>query len=122
MQQSKTTGLDNVLRLALAGKTSAAARNGLPDAEERLGATTFDLLHDAVEAVRRNEQYYEDLTKRAEQQLMAAIDRIEFLEGRVRYFEERALQAEAWLARIREEVEQKLVGQHTKPERDTLAA
>jgi hypothetical protein len=120
MHQARLSGLDNVLRLA----TSAPrARTAEQETADRIATSTFDMIQQVAETVRSNEQQYEDVVKRATAQLKAAYERIEVLEDRARHFEDRAFEAESWLARIRDEVQETLVVQRAKASRgDTRSA
>ena len=109
MLHSRPGPQDNIHRLDAA--RPAPARG---EGSGRLGHSTFQLVQDAAELVRRNEAYYEDLTTRAAQQLQGALERIEILEAQVKHFEERALQAEAWLARVHEAVQDRLVNRRAQ--------
>lgn len=112
MHQARLSGLDNVLRLA-----SAATREPhTPEREsaDHIATSTFDMIQQVAETVRSTELQYEDAVKRATAQLKAAYERIEALEDRARHFEDRAFEAESWLARIRDEVQETLVIQRAK--------
>ena len=112
MNQARLSGLDNVLRLA----STAAREQRTPEREtaDRIATSTFDMIQQVADAVRSNEQQYEDAVKRASAQLKAAYERIEALEDRARHFEDRAFEAESWLARIRDQVQETLVVQRAK--------
>jgi hypothetical protein len=121
MNQARLSGLDNVLRLATAGAQRAPALDR--ETADRIGNSTFGLIHQVAEAVRSNEEQYEDAVKRATAQLKAAYERIEFLEERARHFEDRAFEAESWLARIRDEVQETLIVQRARATKgDTRSA
>ncbi len=69
------------------------------------GSAIIGLLHQAAEATKAD---YEHATQTAHQlamQLRATEDRAEKLQEQVKYLEQQALQAENWLQRIHEEVE-----------------
>ena len=112
MHQARLSGLDNVLRLA----TAAMREDSTPEREtaDRIATSTVGMIQQVADAVRSNEAQYEDAVKRATAQLKAAYERIEALEDRARHFEDRAFEAESWLARIRDEVQETLVVQRAK--------
>ena len=111
MHEARLSGLDNVLRLATTAMREHASER---EAVDRIATSTFDMIQQVAATVRSNEAQYEDAVKRASAQLKAAYERIEALEDRARHFEDRAFEAESWLARIRDQVQETLVVQRAK--------
>lgn len=82
------------------------------------GSAIIGLLHQAAEATKAD---YEHATQTAHQlamQLRAIEDRAEKLQEQVKYLEQQALQAENWLQRIHEEIENTFF--RSRQERDRL--
>lgn len=83
---------------------------------DKSGTAIIGLLHQAAEATKSD---YEQATQTAHQlamQLRATEDRAEKLQAQVNQLEQRALQAENWLHRIHDEIENGLF--RNRQERD----
>jgi hypothetical protein len=104
MEQSRNRGTDRVLRLAPA----APSHHHPEDATKHSGQTALDLVHQVAVAIAQNEARAEGIVQRAINELKAAEERIRALETRALNAESRANEAEKWLARLHDAIQEKL--------------
>jgi molecular chaperone GrpE (heat shock protein) len=77
---------------------------------DRAGESVLLLLQKAAHTAEQNSRQAFDAAQELSQQLRAAHDHIAQLEGEVAAYRERAERAEAWLDKIRTEIEQQFPG------------
>lgn len=86
-------------------------RQGDPDPLDRSGQTIMGLLSQAADIAKDNCDRAMDMAHKLSVQLRAAEDRMKELENEARYYQDRALRAEKWLAHISKEIENKFFEQ-----------
>lgn len=97
-------GTDRVLRFGPA----APARQFPEDAAKQAGESALDLVHQVAIAIKSNEARTEAIVQRAIDELKAAEERIKMLEARALHAESRASEAEKWLLRLHDAIQEKL--------------
>jgi predicted nucleic acid-binding Zn-ribbon protein len=83
----------------------------------RAGQSILDLLHKAADTTDRNTRQAVEAAQRLAQQFQAARDRIAQLESDLAAYLDRAERSEAWLDKIRTEIEQQFPTSGRKPQR-----
>jgi hypothetical protein len=97
-------GTDRVLRLA----PTAPGRHFPEDAAKHAGQSALDLIHQVAVVITSNEARAEAIVQRAIDELKAAEERISSLEARALSAESRANEAEKWLVRLHNAIQEKL--------------
>lgn len=89
----------------------AMRERGRPEgnAAQRSGQAIISLLQQAADVARRNEERAKAQALQLADELRIAEERIHALETRLRHFETRAADAEQWLMRIHDEVQERLI-------------
>jgi hypothetical protein len=83
---------------------------------EKAGQSILDLLHKAADTADQNTRQAVEAAQRLAQQLQAARDRIAQLESDLAGYRDRAERSEAWLDKIRKEIEDQFpAGGHKAP-------
>ena len=95
---------DRVVRLA----PGIAAHRSPDENAKHAGQSALDLIHQVAIVLKSNEARTEAIVQRAIDELKAAEDRIRALEGRALNAETRANEAEKWLLRLHEAIQEKL--------------
>jgi hypothetical protein len=107
MEQSRnpaSRGTDRVLRFA-----PPAPDHRFPqETVKHAGQSALDLIHQVAIVLKSNEARTEAIVQRAIDELKAAEERIKALEARALNAESRASEAEKWLLRLRDAVQEKL--------------
>lgn len=98
---------DNVLPLARGPRDQE--HDQVPTAD-RSGPAIMNLLQQAADVARRNEERAKAMAQRLAEELKVAERRIQELEEHARHCQERAEQAEQWLMHIGDEIQSKLIG------------
>ena len=106
MEQSRNParGTDRVLRLAPA----TPSHHHPEETTKHTGQTALDLVHQVAVAIAQNEARAEGIVQRAINELKAAEERIRALETRALSAESRANEAERWLLRLHDAIQEKL--------------
>lgn len=107
MRQGVAERPDNILNIPQQGRESQ--RGEMPPAQ-RSGQAIISLLQQAAEVARRNEERAKAQAVHLAEELRASEERNRAMEARLRHFETRAAEAEGWLMRIHEEVQDRLLG------------
>ena len=106
MRQGAVVRTDNVLNIPHAGREQGRSQE--PPAQ-RSGQAIISLLQQAADVARRNEERAKAQAMHLAEELRAAEERCQAIEARMRHFEARAADAEAWLMRIHDEVQERLI-------------
>src|SRR5687767_2322073 len=97
---------DNILNLGVGGREQGR-QDGT--AAQRSGQAIISLLQQAADVARRNEERAKAQAVQLADELRVTEERLRALEARVRHFEARAAEAENWLLRIHDEVQERLI-------------
>jgi hypothetical protein len=97
-------GADRILRFS----PTAPARQLPEDPAKHAGQSALDLIHQVAIVIRSNEARTEAIVQRAIDELKGAEERIKALEARALNAEARANEAEKWLMRLHDAVQEKL--------------
>jgi hypothetical protein len=98
-------GTDRVLRFAPA----APVRHSPENPPRHAGQSALDLIHQVAIVITSNEARAEAIVQRAIDELKAAEERIRALEARALNAESRANEAEKWLLRLHDAIQEKLI-------------
>jgi DNA primase large subunit len=101
-------GMDKILRFARAQREGASAANARDDRAAHTGQAALDVVQQVAAAIRANEVRTETIVARAIEELKAAEARIRALEARALEAETRANEAEKWLHRLHQAIQEKL--------------
>jgi len=110
---------DNVLNIPQPQREQARPQE-MP--AQRSGQAIISLLQQAADAARRNEERAKAQALHLAEELRASEERCRAIEARLRHFEQRAAEAEEWLLRIHEEVQDRLIAPLTGNEQQQEAA
>ncbi len=92
--------------------SSAPKLNSRAEVVDRAAQTILGTINRAATTVQASYRQGLEINSKLTAQLRAAEDRIRELEGKARYYEDRADRAEKWLYQISVEIEQKFVGRN----------
>jgi hypothetical protein len=106
MRQNAAERPDNILALG-----SGLRGDGRQDdtTAQRSGQAIITLLQQAADVSKRNEERAKAQAVHLAEELRASEERLKALEARARHFEARAAEAENWLMRIHDEVQDRLL-------------
>ena len=110
-------GTDRVLRFA----TTAPARPLSEESTQHAGQSALDLIHQVAIVMTSNEARAEAIVQRAIDELKAAEERIKRLEAHVLSAEARANEAEKWLVRLHDAIQEKIADGRIDDARPALA-
>jgi hypothetical protein len=119
-------GIDKILRFARAQREQGVLLPGRDEVTKETGQAALDLVHQVAAVIRANEARTETVVQRAIEELRSAEARIKALEARALAAETRASEAEKWLMRLHEAIQDKLAdwsgkGQRGAPPRHMAA-
>jgi hypothetical protein len=106
MRQGATERTDNVLNIPQPPREPMRASE-MP--AQQSGQAIVSLLQQAADVARRNEERAKAQARHLADELRAAEERCRLMEARLRHFEARAQEAEDWLVRIHDEVQERLI-------------
>jgi hypothetical protein len=102
--RNPTRGTDRVLRFA----PTAPTRHSPEETAKHAGQSALDLIHQVAIVITSNEARAEAIVQRAIDELKAAEERIKGLEARALSAEARANEAEKWLVRLHDAIQEKI--------------
>jgi hypothetical protein len=108
MRQGVAERPANILDIGAAKGSREQARDDGTTAQ-RSGKAIISLLQQAADVARRNEERAKGLAVQLADELRASEERVHALEARLRHFEQRAVDAENWLLRIYDEIQDRLI-------------
>ena len=85
------------------------ARNSDANSAQRSGQAIVSLLQQAADVAKRNEERAKAQALHLAEELRASEERCRQMEARLRHFETRAAEAESWLLRIYDEIQDRLI-------------
>ncbi|MCC7348187.1 MAG: hypothetical protein IT538_12375 [Variibacter sp.] len=85
------------------------ARNNDANSAQRSGQAIVSLLQQAADVAKRNEERAKAQALHLAEELRASEERCRQMEARLRHFETRAAEAENWLLRIYDEIQDRLI-------------
>lgn len=106
MRQGTVERPDNILNIGNASREQA--RNE-PNSAQRSGQAIISLLQQAADVAKRNEERAKAQAVHLAEELRASEERYRQMEARLRHFEARAAEAENWLLRIYDEIQDRLI-------------
>jgi hypothetical protein len=99
---------EKIVRFARAPGAGASTAGIRDQAAKQTGQAALDLVHQVAAVIKANEARTETIVQRAIEELKAAEARIRALEARALEAETRANEAEKWLMRLHEAIQEKL--------------
>jgi hypothetical protein len=106
MRQTTSERPDNILNIAPAQREP---QRGETPSAQRSGQAIIALLQQAADVARRNEERAKAQAIHLAEELRVCEERCHAMEARLRHFEARAAEAEGWLMRIHDEVQERLL-------------
>jgi hypothetical protein len=116
MRQGAVERPDNVLNIPHPGREAPRPQETRPHETrsqeapaQRSGQAIISMLQQAADVARRNEERAKAQALHLVEELRIAEERYRAMEARARHYEARASEAEAWLVRIHDEVQERLL-------------